>query len=72
MGLELVMPEAGGGRTAGAAASAGGGGGGAGGGGAGGWGKDAAGFRVDVSLEEIGDAEGVEMGMVMRRWCREI
>lgn len=28
--------------------------------------------RVDVALEEIGEAEGVELGTVMGRWCREI
>lgn len=30
------------------------------------------GYRVDVRLEEIGEAEGVEMGGLMGRWCREI
>jgi origin recognition complex subunit 4 len=29
-------------------------------------------YRVDVRLEEIGEAEGVEMGGLMGRWCREI
>ncbi|KAI4738370.1 hypothetical protein E4T50_11180 [Aureobasidium sp. EXF-12298] len=30
------------------------------------------GYRVDVRLEEIGEAEGVEMGGLIGRWCREI
>lgn len=29
-------------------------------------------YRVDVRLEEIGEAEGVEMGGMMGRWCKEI
>lgn len=39
--------------------------------GSGGGGKDGRACRVDVLLEEIGDA-GVEMGTVMARWCKEI
>jgi origin recognition complex subunit 4 len=35
-------------------------------------GKGNTSVRVDVRLEEIGEAEGVDLGAVMARWCREL
>ena len=35
-------------------------------------GKGNVNVRVDVRLEEIGEVDGVELGPVMGRWCREI
>ncbi|CAD0114551.1 unnamed protein product [Aureobasidium uvarum] len=35
-------------------------------------GKGAKSYRVDVRLEEIGETQGLEMGLVMAKWCKEI